>query len=159
MRRSMNPGSLEPPIWLTFFAWLLIALAAVLGEARAQTLDQNTVFLLLPSAVRTATTNSADQANPAWRGGHVIMNVTAVPGVDSITMNIQGRDPVSGTYYTILQGLAETTTGIKVYKVYPGITAAANASASDILPSLWRVSITHSAGSNFTYSVGYFYEK
>jgi len=155
----MNPGSLQPTIWFTFFAWMLCFGAAFIEPARAQDAGFNSNQVMLTSAVRTATNSTPDQVNLGWRGAHVIMNVTAAPGVDSVTLTIQGKDPASGTYYTILAGLAETTTGIKVYKVYPGITASGNAAASDFLPSLWRVTITHSAGTNFTYSVAYFYEK
>ncbi len=138
---------------------LLAAVGMAVDLARSQDVNFNANQVALAAAARTATTASADFANPGWRGAHVIMNVTAVPGGDSITLNIQGKDPVSGNYYAILTGLAETTTGTKVYKVYPGIGASANAAANDILPQIWRVSITHSAGTSFTYSVSYFYEK
>jgi hypothetical protein len=155
----MNPGSLEPPIWFTFIAWCVLLACAFVEPAHSQDTGFNSNQALLASSVRTATTNSADQLNQGWRGVHVLMNVTVAPGVDSITLNIQGKDPVSGVYYNILTGLAETTTGMKVYKVYPGIGTIANGSASDLLPEQWRVSVTHSAGTSFTYSVGYFYEK
>ena len=114
----------------------------------------NTDETVLASAARTATTNSADQTNYNARGVHVLLNVTVVPGVDTVTLSIQGKDLLSGAYYTLLTGPAVVATGMNVYKVFPGITAVANGTASDVLPRTWRVSVTHSAATSFTYSVG-----
>ena len=116
-------------------------------------LRNNSVATLLPSAVRAATTSSTGQTNYNWRGAHVILSVTAVPGVDSITLSIEGNESATNTWYTLLTGVAVLTTGLFVYKIYPGITAVANGAVSDILPPLWRVTVTHSAATNFTYSV------
>lgn len=109
---------------------------------------------LLASAARTATTNSTDQVNYNWRGVHVIIDITAGSGL-TITPSITGKDPISGTYYTLLAGTALTGTGITILKVYPGITAAANASASDILPRTWRFTMTAGDATSATYSVAY----
>lgn len=114
----------------------------------------NRAITILASAVRAATNNSADQTNLVGRGVHVVIDVTAVPGVDTVTPKIQGKDELSGQYYDILTGAAISGVSTVVLKVYPGITVAANVSASDILPKTWRVVMTHSAGTNFTYSVG-----
>jgi len=114
----------------------------------------NTEATVLASAARTTTTNSADQTNYNARGVHVLLNVTVVPGVDTVTLSIQGKDPVSAVYYTLLTGLAVVGAGMNVYKVFPGITAVANGTASDVLPRTWRVAVTHSAATSFTYSVG-----
>lgn len=114
--------------------------------------------VILPSAIRTSLTTSVDQTNHDWRGVHVSVAVTLAPGVDTITPKIQGRD-AQGNYYDILVGPAISASGTTVLKVYPGITAAANASASDFLPAFWRVSVAHSAASNFTYSVNANLEK
>ena len=67
---------------------------------------------------------------------------------------IEGKDLISGKYYTVLASAAITGTGTTVLKVYPGITASANASASDILPRTWRVTATHANTDSITYSVG-----
>lgn len=114
----------------------------------------NRAVTVLASAVRAATNNSTDQSNLVGCGVHVVIDVTAVPGVDTVTPKIQGKDELSGKYYDILTGAAIVGVSTVVLKVYPGITVAANVSVSDILPKTWRVVMTHSAGSNFTYSVG-----
>lgn len=112
----------------------------------------NTESTLLASAARTATTTSTDQTNYNARGVHVAINVT-VAGTSNLTVTVQGKDPISGTYYTILAGAAITGTGITILKIYPGITAVANGSANDILPRTFRVSCAKGDASSWTYSV------
>ena len=107
-----------------------------------------------PSAVRAATFAGDDNAkNPANVGCKVHFNVSAVPGVATVQLVIEGKDAISGLYYTILQGAAQVGTGLFVYTVYPGVAAVANVSASDTLPDTYRVRVVHSAGTNFTYSI------
>lgn len=116
--------------------------------------QENRALTILAAAVRAASNNSADQKNRDAVGLHLIIDVTAVPGIDTVTFTIQGKDPLSGKYYTILASAAIVAASTVVLKVYPGLTAAANLAASDILPADWRVAVTHSAATNFTYSVG-----
>jgi|SRR5687767_7372946 len=109
---------------------------------------------VLISTARIATHNSADMITSGHKGGHIVIDMTAVPGVETVTFTVQGKDPLSGKYYTILASTAISATGTTVLKVFPGATAAANAAANDILPETWRVACTHSASGSFTYSVG-----
>ena len=109
---------------------------------------------LLISAARTATEASVDQDQSNFGGGHIIVNVTAA-GTSTLTITIQGKDPISGTYYTILAGTALVGTGIQVLKVFPGITAAAGGSVSDTLPDSWRVNAVKGDASSWTYSIAY----
>lgn len=113
----------------------------------------NNEVTVLPSAARTVTTNSADFTNYNNTGLHLVINVSAITATPSITPTIQGKDPISGTYYTVLTGLPITTTGINIIKVYPGISAVVNASASDILPRTWRLNMAHADADSITYSV------
>lgn len=113
----------------------------------------NTEETILASAARTVTLNSADFINYNAKGLHVIINVTALTAAPSIVPFIQGKDPISGTYYDILEGLPITTTGINIIKVYPGISAVVNVSASDLLPRTYRVRMVHANGNSITYSV------
>lgn len=134
-----------------------ILVAVLLAAAAFAASAQNTVRTgtLYTSAARTATSNGQDMANDAYRGVMVVLDITVAPGVDTVTLTIQGKDPVSGKYYTLLAGAAESATGTKVYRVYPSLPATANVSANDLVPQTWRVTVTHSAGTSFTYSVGY----
>lgn len=114
----------------------------------------NVASALLPSASRTATISSIDQQNQFGRYVHVTVDTTVI-GTGSITMTIEGRDPASGKYYTILASAAIVTNVTTVYKVGPALTAAANAVANDILPTVWRVTVTANNANPATYSVGY----
>ena len=108
---------------------------------------------VLASAERTATVNSADLGNVTGRGVHVAIVVTAATATPSVVFTIQGKDEVNDAYYDILSSAAITGTGTSYLSVYPGITAAANVSASDILPRTWRVRAVHADTDAITYSV------
>lgn len=89
--------------------------------------------------------DSSDFINDFMRGVLVFLNVESV-GAETITVTIQGKSPVgTDEYYTILASAAITDPGLTVLAVYPGITAAANASVSAVLPATWRISVTVSA--------------
>lgn len=109
----------------------------------------------LASAARTASVNSADQVNYNSRGLHLVIDVTAITSTPSITITIQGKDNLSGQYYTILASAAITTVSTVVLRVGPGLTAAANLVANDLLPRTWRVSVTNGDADGITYSIGY----
>lgn len=113
---------------------------------------EGTVFA---SAAYTTTQNSATFTNDSDRGVVVTIDITAVTSTPSTTFTIQGFDSVSGKFYTILASAAQTGTGTVVLRVYPGLTASANVTASDVLPRYWRVVATHGNANSMTYSVGY----
>ena len=104
------------------------------------------------SGVFAATHATPDQGGAGFRGLHLSINMTVVPGVDTVTPHIQGKDAM-GNYYDILVGPAIVAIGDTILRVGEGILAAANAAATDILPDVWRVNFVHSAGTNFTYEV------
>jgi hypothetical protein len=137
---------------------LSIILTAISLSAYAQQ-SGNISATLLPSAARTAASvNSADITNSSWKGAHVIITTSAFTS-GTYTPTIQGKDPVTGNYYTILTGAAITGTGTVVLRVYPGITATANVSASDFLPRVWRVNLVGASTPSMTFSVGAFLEQ
>jgi hypothetical protein len=107
------------------------------------------------ATARTATGNSGDLDNGNAKGVVVFVNVTAVTDTPSVTFAIQAKDPVSGAYVALLTSAAITATGTTMLTVYPGVTAAANVSASAVLPKTWRVLATHGDADSITYSVGY----
>lgn len=116
--------------------------------------DVNVEEILLLSAARTASVNSADFTNLSSTGIHVVIDVTAVPSVETMTFTLQGKDQASGKYYDLLVSAALVATGTVVLKVYPGLTAVANLTATDILPKTYRIKVVNSASGSFTYSVG-----
>ena len=108
---------------------------------------------VLQPAARTTTATSDTFTNRSASRLHLVIDVTVTPGVDTVTPKIEGYDPISGKYYTLLTGAAISSTGTTILKIGPGLAASANVSAADFLPRAWRVVMTHSAATSFTYSV------
>jgi hypothetical protein len=108
---------------------------------------------VLPSASRTTTQTSADISSGAWRGLHAILDMTVV-GTGSVTLTINGNDPISGKYYPLLAGAAVVGNGTNVYKIFPGAPVAANVSANDGLPAVIQLVVTANNANAAVYSVG-----
>lgn len=113
-----------------------------------------TAKTLLPSAARTTAQTGDDQINLGHRGLHCVIDITAVAGSPSLTFTLQGKDRVSGKYYTLLASAALTGTGTTVLRVYPDLTAAANLVVNDVLPECWRLIVAVGTADSVTYSVG-----
>lgn len=111
---------------------------------------------LLASSTKTASFNGDDVANLGYRGGHIVIDVTAASGTSpTLVVTVQGKDPTSGKYYTILASASITGTGTTVLRIFDGATVAANTAANDVLPPVWRVISTIGGTSpSFTYSIG-----
>jgi hypothetical protein len=114
---------------------------------------------ILPSAARTATVTSPDYTLGHCGYGLFTLDFTAVPGVDTVTVKVQGKDTTSGKYYDVLVGTAVSATSTVQLEIGPSIPASANAKAQTWLPETFRVVATHSAGTSFTYSVGLAYSR
>lgn len=108
---------------------------------RARTNLDNILLQTLTAA--SANGNSADQLNVSGRGVKIATNVTAISGAAAtLTVSIQVKDPVSGSYFTVLTGAGITTVSTQLLTLYPGIAVTANVSASDVLTRTWRVLFT-----------------
>lgn len=96
-------------------------------------------------ALATLTAASANgttalQTNVGARGLTVNINVTAITGTSpTLTVTIQGVDPVSTETWTILASTAISADGFHQLQVYPGIGASANASANALIPVNWQI--------------------
>lgn len=98
---------------------------------------------LLASAAITSNSQSADQTNYNARGVKVFIKTGSFGASEStMVVNVQVKDPVNGTYYTVLSSPAAGLSASSTYilTVYPGITVTANVSASDVISRTWRVS-------------------
>lgn len=107
---------------------------------------------LLLGVGQTLSQNTTDLTNLNGRGLKLFVNMSAV-GTGSVTVTVQGKDPTSGNYYTILASAAIVANGFTSYTVYPGAPVAANVSANDILPRTWRVLATANNANPAAYSV------
>jgi hypothetical protein len=115
-------------------------------------------LVVFPSAARTATVTSQDYSLGHAGTGRLTFDVTVAPGVDTVTLSIQGKDVASGKYITLLASAAISATGTTQLTIGPTIPTAANAAVQTLFPETFRVVVTHSAGTSFTYSVGLEYE-
>lgn len=113
----------------------------------------NRVRTVLASAARTATVNSPDFRNASSKGARVHIDVTAVTATPSVVFTIQGKDNLTGDYYTLLASAAVTATGDTYLVVYPGVAAAANTAVSLPLSPYWRVNCVHGDADSITYGV------
>jgi hypothetical protein len=109
----------------------------------------------LASAAFTTTQTQADQTNyPGYKGIRVVVDTTTF-GTGSVTVKIEAKDALSGKYHTLLTGAAIVSVVTNVYTVYPGVTVAANVSASTVLSPVWRIVATANNANSQTYSIGY----
>jgi hypothetical protein len=106
------------------------------------------------SAQAAGTVTSADQTNYNGHGVQLGINITALGAATTVTVTIQGKDAVSGTYYTILASAALATTGFTRLSVFPGLGVSTNSSANDVLPRTWRVSVVVGGSNTATATIG-----
>lgn len=93
------------------------------------------------TAAGAGTVTSADQENVNGRCLTVVVSITAITGTTpTLTVTVQGRDPVSGAYYTLLTSAALNAVATTPLYVCPGTTEAANTRASVPAPRTWRTS-------------------
>lgn len=137
---------------------LALALAAAPGPVDAAPASISTTGpqnkTVLASAARTASANSADLTNSNGRGVVVVIDATASAATPSVVFTVKGKDPLSGIYYTILASAAVTGISTTVLRIYPGLTAIANQTATDVLPRTYRVEAVAGDADSLTYSVG-----
>lgn len=121
--------------------------------AQAQNFEYGSV---LTGTAASASANGADQNNPTFRGLKVVVNVSAISGTSpTLVVTLQGKDPASGSYYTLLASASLTSTGATVLTVYPGVTASANVAVSDVVPRTWRaISTVGGTGPSVSFTVG-----
>lgn len=145
MQVMAGSNGAQPPV--------ITPIAVSTSGAITTTPGGNANSTLITCAGCTTTQTTADQTNVGQRGLKVVVNMTVV-GTGSITCAIQGKDSASSAYYAQLTSLAITTNSTYVLTLYPGISAGANVSASDILPLTWRVVCTANNANATTYTVG-----
>lgn len=114
----------------------------------------NEYVYVLGSKARTASVTTNDFINGSGRGLHCVVDVTSVTASGSITVEIDGKDRLSGQYYSLLGSAAYATSGTRVLRIYPGLTAQTNLTVSDVLPGVWRVKVTAANSDSVTYSIG-----
>ena len=114
--------------------------------------------VLLPSAARTVTANSARVDNVTGAMGIAIyLDVTAVaatPNLSAVTVQV----PVGDAWHPIYTfgSLTIATTGVRAFCIHPGAASAASWTAAPLqgpLPRSFRVAVTHDDDDSITYSL------
>jgi hypothetical protein len=113
---------------------------------------------LLPSAVRSpaGTITSDEFNNNGATSIQLYINITGASGTTpTLAISLQGQDPLSGTWFTLLTSASLTGVTSVLQNVGPGLPVTANISANTLLPTTFRLScVTGGGGPSFTYSVG-----
>ena len=106
-------------------------------------------FNYVPADVtQTSSAVHSDIKNPGYKGVVFMIDVDShdsASGDESYVFNVQGKDGLSGSYYTLLSSVNVRTgggDGLYVLEVHPALTEAANTKASRLLPDVVRVSVT-----------------
>jgi hypothetical protein len=139
--QGQNVAAMSMPVVLaTDGAAMTVAISAY----PASTVSSGAI--LTATSVSTTQT-STDQSNTQYTGALIVLNVSAISGVAAtVTLSAQGKDPVSGNYYTLFAGSAITAVGTTLYQIYPASTVAAS-SYNGPLPAAYRVVATMSGTS------------
>lgn len=113
--------------------------------------------VLLPSGARTVQQLLPDLVLPGAKRITLFLNVTVASGTGGLIVTVQGKDPVSGTYYDLNAApTAVIATGLKVYELGPGLGSASGGvtqSTNRLLPKKFRVKVAVGDASSYTYSL------
>jgi hypothetical protein len=113
----------------------------------------DTAALQTLTLAAAGTTTSADQINYSGRGVKCTIDITATTA-QTLTVSLQGKDPVSGKYVTYASSAALAAVATTSLTMYPGITTTANVAISDVLPRTWRTqAVVAAAGNTLTATV------
>jgi hypothetical protein len=82
---------------------------------------------------------SQDFENLSGVGVQLFVNITGVREGGAVKVRLIGKDPVSGTYFTILEGHLVNDVRFERMTVFPGAVYEEGHSISDILPRTWAV--------------------
>jgi len=128
---------------------------SVTARPPARTLTQ-----LAASAVRNVTATYGPITADGARGVRLYLNVTAVPGAQTLTLNLRALNNLRANTYDIAAATAAiNATGMYIAEYYPGADApiAGNTVArqSIRLPIDAYALVNHSGAGNWTYSIDY----
>lgn len=109
---------------------------------------------IFASAARTATEVSGTFSAEQVLSSIFVIDATAEVSTASVVFSIEGKDPLSGVFYNIIDSAAIEAVGTTTIQVGPNIIAAANIAANEMLPAEFRITATHGDADSLTYSVG-----
>lgn len=111
--------------------------------------------LITLTAQAAGTVTSANQPNPLNKGIKVYISVSTIGSGNTLTVTLQAVDPGSGNVVTLLASAALATNATTTITVYPGLTAAANVTANDVLPYTWNIKAVVAGANNTTATISF----
>lgn len=92
--------------------------------------------------------------NDAWAGALFVIDVTAVGGAGTVTIQLAGYDPVSAKFYNIPGAVTAAIAAISTVTllIFPGTIETANGRVSYVVPPLYDLVATV-AGNAVTFSM------
>ena len=81
--------------------------------------------------------------NVGGRGILVVVNLLTPPDSNSLTVIIEGLDPISGKFYPLLTSNPLATEGLTVLKVYPGLNEIDGLKANSPIGKNVRIRCVH----------------
>ena len=115
----------------------------------------NEEIAIIPSASYAVTKVTTDQINVDGVSALIVVIDSTVVGTATLTLTIDGKDKASGKYYNLLTGAAISTNATTRYKLSPYLASVANVTANDLVPVIFRITVTQGGTGNATYSCGY----
>lgn len=98
----------------------------------------------LVTTATAQTVHGPDIVNLWGSSAKFFVNISAASGTNpTTTVTIEGKDSVSGTYYTILASSALAAVTSQLLAVGPGITVASNKSVADFMPAIFRITVAY----------------
>lgn len=79
-----------------------------------------------------------DQLNPTGSGMNLAVDITVITTA-TVTVTVQGKDELSGKYYTLLATTALAAVATTAIQIFPGAVVTANVSANAMLPNTYRI--------------------
>jgi len=121
----------------------------------------NDVSILLALAARTSTTVTATQTNFNNSGGVFTLRISVNPGgAETLTIQVAPVDQLSGNggFNFASFVLPAATNGVFTFQIHPGVSDAlgtpiSNGKLAACLPYQYVVTVAHSAGGSWTYSL------
>ena len=98
--------------------------------------------LLASGAYGTTTSMTmANQTNERYAGVRLFANVAdfAAGSAPALSFRVDGQDPVSGNWATLLSTVALVATSTVMFTIHPNVTAVAGQATPQFLPGTWRV--------------------
>lgn len=123
------------------------------GNVTGQNAAQKDGVIFASASRNAGTYTTSDFFAPDVNGLRLYIDLTSVGGAGTVTVTIQGKDPVTGNYVAIAASAALAAVATTILTLAPGVTETANVDIGDPLPSIWRLSVVV-GGNAVTFSIG-----